>query len=53
MWFKMLGSWGSSYKVKISGVSVGDHYIQGSEVWNNGFIDSGTTFSYLPPKMWD
>jgi len=53
MWFKMMGSYGSNYKLKISGVSVGDHFIDGSEAWNNGFIDSGTTFSYLPPKMWD
>ena len=29
------------------------HFIDGSEAWNYGFIDSGTTFSYLPPKMWD
>jgi hypothetical protein len=52
MWFDMLQH-GSSYKFKISGVAVNDHFIDGSEAWNYGFVDSGTTFSYLPPKMWD
>ena len=29
------------------------HRIAGSGAWNTGFVDSGTTFTYLPPRMWD
>ena len=27
--------------------------ITGSDQWSTGFIDSGTTFTYVPPAMWD
>ena len=41
------------YKMTINGVSVADALIDGSQNWNVGFIDSGTTFSYIPYEMWD
>ena len=52
-WFKMKQSTGTSYKFKISGVAINKHLIDGSSDWSTGFVDSGTTFTYLPPKMWD
>ena len=30
-----------------------NHPIKGSHNWDIGFLDSGTTFSYLPHDMWD
>lgn len=27
--------------------------IEGSDKWVVGFVDSGTTFSYIPTKMWN
>ena len=30
-----------------------DHTIAGSDSWTEGFVDSGTTFTYVPSKMWD
>ena len=44
---------GTSYKFNIKGVAMGNHPIKGSEAWSVGFLDSGTTFSYLPTDMWD
>lgn len=28
-----------------------DHFIEGSEVYKSGFVDSGTTFTYLPSNL--
>jgi hypothetical protein len=52
-WFKMKQASGSSYKFKLSGVAINQHFIDGSNDWNTGFVDSGTTFTYIPTKMWD
>ena len=52
-WFNFQNKYGTNYKFSISGVSLNNHYIDGSEKWNTGFIDSGTTFTYLPPEMWN
>jgi hypothetical protein len=27
--------------------------IKDSEKWNVAFVDTGTTFSYFPEKMWE
>jgi len=32
---------------------MGDHLMAGSEAFTTGFIDSGTTFTYLPSKLFD
>mmetsp|Transcript_41864 Transcript_41864/g.64063 ORF Transcript_41864/g.64063 Transcript_41864/m.64063 type:complete len:112 (-) Transcript_41864:958-1293(-) len=44
---------GTNYKFDVHGVSIGEHKIAGSESWSVGFVDSGTTFTYLPNKMFD
>jgi len=28
-----------------------DHFMEGTEDFDDGFIDSGTTFAYFPTKM--
>lgn len=28
-----------------------DHFIEGSEAYTTGFIDSGTTFTYFPTNL--
>ena len=49
------GPGGSSvnYLIKLFGVSINDHRIGGSGAITQAFVDSGTTFSYFPRKMWD
>lgn len=42
-----------NYKFDIVGVSVNGHPIRGSDKFNLGFVDSGTTFSYLPGELYD
>jgi hypothetical protein len=32
-------------------MSMNDHFIEGSEVYKSGFVDSGTTFTYLPSNL--
>ena len=29
------------------------HMMKGSSDWSTAFVDSGTTFTYVPAKMWD
>ena len=52
-WFSMIDKEGSNYKFKLTGTSINRHPISGSNRWNVGFIDSGTTFTYIPTEMWD
>jgi hypothetical protein len=52
-WFNMIRTTGTSYRFNIEGVSMNNHPIKGSHNWDVGFLDSGTTFSYLPHDMWD
>lgn len=42
-----------SYKFDVMGVSINGHPIKGSNRFSTGFIDSGTTFSYLPSELYD
>lgn len=51
-WYQDLNI-GKSYLFELEGVSVHDHFLQGSESVKHAFIDSGTTFTYLPRDMWD
>ena len=52
-WFNMIRTTGTSYRFNIEGVSMNNHPLKGSHNWDVGFLDSGTTFSYLPHDMWD
>jgi hypothetical protein len=50
-WAPLLNS--GDYKVNIVGVSINNHYMAGSDWFHVGFIESGTTFSYFPTKLFD
>ena len=39
------------YKFTLSSVRMGDKKLIGSEKWTEGFVDTGTTFTYLPTLM--
>ena len=41
----------NNYLVTLNGLSMNDHFIESSEMFTEGFIDSGTTFTYLPTKL--
>ena len=43
----------TSYKVQLTGISMNNHLIAGSEHVSVGFLDSGTTFTYMPSKLWN
>lgn len=51
-WFKDMND-AKGYKLKLDGMSMHDHFLLGSESINHAFVDSGTTFTYLPPDIWD
>lgn len=40
-----------NYLINLYGVSMNDHFIEGSEKYDVGFIDSGTTYTYLPKAL--
>lgn len=40
-----------SYKFSLSGVAMNNHRIAGTEEFSIGVIDSGTTFTYVPIKL--
>ena len=42
-----------SYLIELKGVLINDHMMSGSYIAKQGFVDSGTTFTYLPQKLWD
>ena len=50
-WVPMLEN--SDFKINLSGFSVNDRPVQGSEQFKVGFIDTGTTFAYFPSKLLD
>jgi hypothetical protein len=52
MWFKH-SSTGNTYKFRLSSVSMNGHMLAGSSDWTTAFVDSGTTFTYVPPNMWN
>ena len=41
----------SDFKIHTGGVYMNNHWIAGSETFTNGFIDSGTTFTFLPTAL--
>jgi hypothetical protein len=52
MWFDMQHPSGI-YDFKLSGVSLGNKRLEGSDKWTVAFVDSGTTSTYMPIKMWN
>jgi hypothetical protein len=51
-WFKLTNPNVPNYRFTLSGVSMNEHFMDGSKLWNVGFIDSGTTYTYVPRMMW-
>jgi hypothetical protein len=37
-----------NFRVALHGISMNDHFMEDTEDFNVGFIDSGTTFTYFP-----
>jgi len=37
--------------VNLAGVSMNDHFIYGSDKYEVGLIDSGTTFTFVPEQL--
>lgn len=53
-WLKMDTMYHSNnYKFNILGVAMNGHPLGGSNKFSVGFVDSGTTFSYLPNELYD
>lgn len=51
---KWVGTWDTdAYKFTLLGASMNGHVIAGSEEFSIGVIDSGTTFTYLPYKLFN
>lgn len=49
-WAPMLSSTGD-FKVGVSGMMMNNHYMAGTENYSVGFLDSGTTFTYLNQNL--
>lgn len=50
-WFR---AWDTqAYKFSLEGVAFNNHFIQGSEEFQIGVLDSGTTFTYIPHKLFN
>jgi len=50
-WVPMLAT--NDFKVNIAGVNMNERLIEGSDQFKVGFIDTGTTFAYLPGSLFD
>ena len=50
-WVSMLPT--NDFKVNIAGVNMNERFIEGSDQFKVGFIDTGTTFAYLPGSLFD
>lgn len=51
-WVNMTRDSLTTYHFPLAGVAMLNESMQNSEIYSRGFIDSGTTFSYLPVGMW-
>lgn len=43
----------SQYRVSVLGMSINDHFMLGSDHYSVGFVDSGTTWTYLPEALFE
>ena len=51
-WVNMIrGS--EDFKIAVHGIRMNDHFIDGSDRWKVGFVDSGTTFVYVPRSLFN
>ena len=41
----------TDFKVGVSGMMMNNHYMAGTENYSVGFLDSGTTFTYLNQNL--
>jgi hypothetical protein len=48
-WLAITGR--EDFKVKVVGVKMNNHFLAGSNLYNIGFFDSGTTFTYFPTAL--
>eukprot|EP00347_Sterkiella_histriomuscorum_P008791 403343737 len=51
LWLPLIDK--STYIIKLQGISMNNHMMSGIESITQGFIDSGTTFTYIPQKLID
>ena len=42
----------NDFRIGLAGMSMNDHFIHGSQRFKVGFIDSGTTFAFLPVSLY-
>jgi hypothetical protein len=40
-----------AYRTELKGISINGHYMVGSHVFDRILFDSGSTFTYLPQKL--
>ena len=43
----------ADFKVRMQGAMMNNHFMAGSEALKIGFIDSGTTFTYVPKEIYN
>lgn len=53
MWMNLSNHASDSYVFPLVDVKVGNDLMPGSESFREAFVDSGTTFSYIPYALWD
>ena len=39
------------FKLKVNGIKMNNHYMAGTNRYSVGFLDSGTTFTYFPTRL--
>jgi hypothetical protein len=40
-----------AYRIALKGISINGHPMQGTHIFDVGVIDSGTTFTYIPERL--
>lgn len=43
----------ADFKINLAGLSMNDRFLEGSDQYKVGFIDTGTTFAYFPNQLHD
>jgi Eukaryotic aspartyl protease len=50
-WVPLIKNEPYAYRMALKGVSMNGHIMKGSHIFDVGVIDSGTTFTYVPEKL--